>query len=239
MAILVLLAVGGHPGGLLAALAGAAVPFVLWGGWRIVNAAHARISSAPLPLLAAMSSALVVIFRQRELVAGVPAADEGTSAGRGKIMQPEVVQGAILEMREQLGAIDELSTEVPRLAEQVRRLDMATDELGRILEHRILSYQDVILAEKIVSRAGKSVQEIRAEIDSPLPKGETVRKHQADISLRKYIHALAEVRTYLLQFRGILIMGSVVLNMGSSAISEHPVTQDDSKGQDKRDGESP
>ena len=35
LATLVLLAVDGHPGGLLVAVASAAVPVVLWGAWRL------------------------------------------------------------------------------------------------------------------------------------------------------------------------------------------------------------
>ena len=42
LATLVLLAVDGHPEGLLAAAAGGAVPVVLWRAWRLIQLAHIR-----------------------------------------------------------------------------------------------------------------------------------------------------------------------------------------------------
>jgi hypothetical protein len=43
LATLVLLAVDGHPEGLLVAVASAAVPVVLWGAWRLIQLAHNRV----------------------------------------------------------------------------------------------------------------------------------------------------------------------------------------------------
>jgi hypothetical protein len=43
LAMLVLLAVDGHPEGLLAAAAGGAVPAVLWGAWRLIQLAYIRV----------------------------------------------------------------------------------------------------------------------------------------------------------------------------------------------------
>lgn len=59
---LVLLAVDGHPEGLLAAVAGAAVPVVLWEGWRLVPLASMKVRSAidsPVPGLGSRSGVRV------------------------------------------------------------------------------------------------------------------------------------------------------------------------------------
>jgi hypothetical protein len=75
VATLVLLAIDGHPEGLLCIAAGAAVPFLLWGPWRLTQRARVRLrpseaarirnTGEPVPTEEqATANAEVVVFQE-------------------------------------------------------------------------------------------------------------------------------------------------------------------------------
>jgi hypothetical protein len=135
LATLVLLAVDGHPEGVLAAVAGAAVPVVLWGAWRLIQLAHIRVRSAKDSLLSRKDIRIHVIGSGAVAVGG-----NARAKVRYHSRRLDEARTIALELRELVYTVQRLAEEAPKTAPTpvlLTKLDQTLDtlkELTKILD---------------------------------------------------------------------------------------------------------
>jgi hypothetical protein len=208
---LVLLAIHGHPGGVLAAVGGAAVPVVLWGAWRIIllvrtsTAQWRHLPPSEGHSLIARGPGTQVHLHERSPNVAIELGDTAAAAGSGikessRAPTPADVAAAresAAQLRQQLETMAGLRLQVPLLDDQVASLASVTRRLVLILGGPV-SAADAKLARALVGEALSTLEALGEETtDQNLAREETIQQH-SKIYMRKerYREALRRATEY-------------------------------------------
>ncbi len=194
LATLVLLAVDGHPEGLLAAVAGAAVPAVLWGAWRLIQLAHIRVRSFKVARLSRVAIRIRAIGSEAVAVGGHARAEV-----RVRYHPPRLDEArtAAVELRELVSTVQRLAKEAPETATAAvlltkldRTLEMLT-ELTKILDSPADSVA-IVPARKLANTIVHQLSDVHKLTESQMRLGQADSTYLA--RLRRAIDDIEHAR---------------------------------------------